>query len=226
MASNERSLTAVNATGVAIADYDTALFTVTVEGRGKTGPKAKDAARTTINGLTACLAALEKEGVQIAKDEMTTDLTVGEEKTYDRNSGQQKSAGYLATYSLQFKTESVDRASEIFDKLSSVEGAQVQSPDFRVKDIAALQKEALKDAKAKADRKFQDECEILGLDKSNYELVTYQARYDESESAGARPMRAMAAMASPESVGGGGPPPVDIKAGKATIRVTLTLTYA
>ncbi|HTK04444.1 MAG TPA: SIMPL domain-containing protein [Candidatus Eisenbacteria bacterium] len=220
------SLTSVSALGVALADYDTAIFSITVEGRGKNGPAAKTAARPAIDALNACLKALEKDGVAIARDELTADLSVGVEQEYDHSARRNKRIGYLATYALSFKSESVDRASEVFDKLSSIEGCEVQSPDFRVKDIQGLQKSAFADAWAKVQQRFSDECESLGLKRGDYALATYQTRYDESESAGPRPMRAMAAMASAESVGGGGPPPVDIKAGKSTVKVTLTATFA
>lgn len=224
--SNNGTLTSVSALGVAAADYDTAIFTVTVEGRGKNGSAAKEAARPAIDALNACLKALEKSGVSVARDELTADLSVGVEQEYDHSARRNKRIGYLATYALSFKSETVDRASEVFDKLSSIEGCEVQSPDFRVKDIAGLQKEAFKDAFAKVERRFADECEALGLKRGEYALASYQTRYDDSESAGPRPMRAMAAMASAESVGGGGPPPVDIKAGKSTIKVTLTASFA
>lgn len=219
--SERQSLTSVSALGVALADYDTAIFSLSVEGRGKSGPKAKDAARPAINALNAALKALEKEGVAIDRDALTTELSVNPETEYDRQNNRQKRVGYLATYALSFKTETVDRASEIFDRLSSIEGVQADSPDFRVKDAAALQKAAFADAKAKIDRRFADECEALGITASDCALASYQTRYDESESAGARPMRAMAmaASAAPDSA------PVEIKAGKACIKVTVTATY-
>lgn len=226
MSNSNGTLTAVTALGVAIADYDAAIFSVTIEGRGKNGAAAKDAARPAIDALNSALQALEKTGFRIDREELTADLTVGVEQEYDHQARRNKRIGYLATYALSFKTESVDRASEAFDKLSSVEGCQVQSPDFRVKDISGLQKQAFKDAWDKVQARFTAECESLGLSPGDYKLGTYATRYDESESAGPRPMRAMAAMASAESVGGGGPPPVDIKAGKSTVKVTLTVNYA
>lgn len=220
------SLTSVSALGVALADYDTAIFSITVEGRGEDGPAAKEDARPAIDALNACLKDLESAGVSVNREELTADYSVGVEQEYDHDARRNKSIGYLASYTLSFRSESVDRASEVFDKLSSIEGCQVASPDFRVKDIQGLQKAAFTDAWAKVQKRFSDECEALGLKRGDYALATYQTRYDESESAGPRPMRAMAAMASAESVGGGGPPPVDIKAGKSTVKVTLTASFA
>lgn len=225
MYDDQKPLTSVNVTGVAEADYDTAFFSIAIEGRAKTGAAAKDKARPVIDQVNACLASLEKEGIGFAKDKAKAEFEVAADMEYDGR--RQKPVGYVATYTLRVSTECVDQASKIHDKLSSVEGAQVASPSFKVKDLEALHKEALKDAKAKADKRFTDECEILGIDQAECTLQSYQTRYDESESAGARPMRAQLALMSDsyESAGGGGPPPVEIKAGKAIIKVQLTCTY-
>lgn len=225
--STQQTLTSVSDIGVAETDYDVVRFSVTVEGKGKTGPAAKEAARAGIDATRAAITALEADGVKIDKDKLRATISVDVHQKYDRQSGEQKKDGYQATWTCTFSSTSVDRASEIQDKLTSVPDAQVAAPDFKVLDIAALERDALEDAKKKVDRRFTDQCAVLGIREADCSLASFDARYDRSESAGARPMRASLALmsATNESAGGGGPPPVEIKAGKAQIKVTLTVTY-
>lgn len=221
--STQQALTNVFATGVAEADYDVVRFSVTIEGKGKTGPAAKENARAGIDATTATIRALEADGINVDRDRLKSSLSVNAHQKYDRASGEHKKDGYLATYTVTFSSTSVDKASDIQDRLTSIADAQVAPPDFKILDLAGLQRKALIDAKAKVDRRFDDQCAVLGIRESDCSLASYDVRYDDSESAGARPMRAAMAM-SPESVGGG-PPPVEIKAGKARVKATLTISY-
>ncbi len=222
--SNQDKLTSVSDTGVAEADYDVVRFSVTIEGKGKTGPAAKENARAGIDATTATIKALEADGVNVDRDRLKASLSVNAHQKYDRQSGEHKKDGYLATYTVTFSSTSVDKASDIQDKLTSIPDAQVAPPDFKILDLAGLQRKALIDAKAKVDRRFDDQCAVLGVRETDCALASWDVRYDDSESAGARPMRAAMAM---ESVAhdGGGPPPVEIKAGKARVKATLTITY-
>jgi uncharacterized protein YggE len=222
----QQALTNVSAVGVAEADYDVVRFCVTIEGKGKTGPAAKEDARKGIDATTAAIKALEDDGINVDRDRLKASLSVNAHQKYDRASGEHKKDGYLATYTVTFSSTSVDKASDIQDRLTSIADAQVAAPDFKILDLAGLQRKALIDAKAKVDQRFDDQCAVLGIRETDCSLASYDVRYDDSESAGARPMRALALMsASHESVGGGGPPPVEIKAGKARVKATLTVSY-
>lgn len=222
--SNQQALTNVQDTGVAEADYDVVRFSVTIEGKGKTGPAAKEDARKGIDATTATIKALEADGINVDRDRLRATLSVDVHQKYDRQSGENKRDGYLAKYHVTFSSTSVDRASDIQDRLTSIPDAQVAAPDFKILDLAGLERDALEDAKKKVDRRFADQCAVLGIRETDCSLASYDARYDNSESAGARPMRAAMAL---ESVAhdGGGPPPIEIKAGKARVKVTLTVSY-
>jgi uncharacterized protein YggE len=225
--STPQTLRTVTATGVALAKFDTVKFKVEIETKGKTGQSAEDKARPIIAAVIAAVAKLETSGVRVDRDDLKATTKTDLLKRYDQASGSQKPDGYQCTYTLSFRCPDVDRASEIHHALSAVDGAQAASPDFKLKDLAALHKKALKDAKAKADERFANECEILGLDGSDYALANYKVDYDDSESAGARPMRAAMSMESVQhDAPAGGAAPIEIHAGQAKVKATLSIAYA
>ncbi len=214
-------LTTVDATGVAKAKYDTVAFRITVTGAGKNTKKAKADARPAIDAVNAEIARFERDGVKIDKARRTTTCDVNVTQHYDNQTNKNVSTGYAATYVISFSTSDVDRASEIQDALSSVNLAEVATPQYKLQNITPLHAAALADAKAKLDAKFASQCAVLGLDRGSYELSSYEVRQNNRESAGNQPMRLAAMSAS----GGGAPPPVELHAGEARVEVTLCVTY-
>ncbi len=219
--SEKHFLTTSNVTGVASAAYDTVIFTCNVQGTGLTGPKAKEAARPAIDALIATLDALEKDGLKIDREGLRAEPNVQPAYDYDSSTRRNTPVGYTASYTLTFQSCSVESASEVHDKLTEVNGVTANAPAFKLKNLTKLHSRALRDAKAKRDARFKDECKVFGLDPDDYCVDSYQPSYDESESAGAQ-LYAHAA-ASHESVGGGSP--VKIKSGRATVTVRLTSNY-
>lgn len=217
--SEKQQLTTVTVTGVATAEYDTAIYTCSVQGTGATGPKAKEAARPAIDALNATLDVLEASGVKIDRAGLRAEPDVQPAYEYDA-SRNRLPRGYTASYMLTFQSSSVDRCSEVHDKLTEIEGVSAPSPTFKIKDLTKLHSKALRDAIRKRDARFKDECKALGLNPDDYIPDGHQASYDESESAGARPY-ALEAMAA----GGPARSPVKVKAGRSSVTVRLSTPY-
>lgn len=218
-------VTSVNVQGVAIADFDLVNFTVSVRETGETKELAKKALSEAVVNVEATLAALEASGVSVDHDRLTRNTSIATDyKTVKKN---WVPNGYAATYTLRFQSSSVDEVSVIFDKLSSVEKAQVSSPDFKIRDLSALHAAGREDAFAKAMALFNAECKTVGRDPASLRLLSHTFHYSDRHSGGGRPMRAVAASysAGMEAMGGGAPEPVAIEAGKAEVYVNVALNF-
>lgn len=216
-----KAVTSVNVIGVAKADFDTVGFGLTIEGLGKNGAAAKDAARPAIDAVRNLLEALKADGVAIDDKSVESALTVSQRMEYNRTTGEQKKAGYTAAFTLSFQSSSVDRASEVHDRLTMIGNVEAASPDFRIKDLAGLHKLALADAHAKATERLNNECAVFGLEPGSLRVLSWGAQYDDRQSAGPQAMKVgvmAAASAAPES-------PIEINAGEAVVQVRLTVNY-
>jgi uncharacterized protein YggE len=219
--SEKELLTTSNVTGVATAQYDTVIYTCNVRGEGKTGPKAKEAARPAIDALEATLKKLEASGVKIDVAGLRAEPQVQPAYDYDANR-RQVPRGYTASYVLTFQSDSVDRVSEVHDQLTEIVGVSADTPNFKVKNLTKLHSKALRDARSKRDARFKDECAAFGLNPDDYCMDSYLPSYDESESAGPEAFGARVAMAAS---GGSARSPVKVKAGRSTVTVRLQTSY-
>ena len=211
------------ATGLARGKYDRVAFDVSVEGRGGTGPKAKTKAQETVTkSLNSALALLQKNGVVFDKNDHQSSFSVTQHFEYD-NSGR-RPAGYLATFSLHLETSQVERASEIQDVLTSVEGANVSDPSFMLQpeNRRTLQKVAVTEAFAVAQERFQEECGVLGLKPMDFEIEDWNVGYGQGRFTPST-SNAMCDVAGAESAGGS--EPLEVNSGLASVQVTLTLGF-
>lgn len=214
-------LTTISVWGGADADYDTVAFSVTIDGRGETGPTAKAALKQPIADLEAVLQELKSGGVVFDEATRTSSLSVRPERVYDKDMGASKIQGHLARYQLILESPNVEFASEIHDGLTSLKGAQVESPQFRVKDVATLQHAAFKDAVAKAKARFAEECAALGLSPKMYKVHSWTSDRDDSRRAGHGALRSLADDSMNER-----DEPIAINSGKARITVRLSVAFA
>src|SRR5271156_1411249 len=116
------------AVGSARGKFDRVSFDVTVEGHGTNGPKAKAKAQETVTRVNTGIKRLEQAGIKFDKRDLQSTFCVTQHFEYDN--GGRRPAGYVATFSLHLETDQVDRASEIQDVLTSVDGANVGDPHF------------------------------------------------------------------------------------------------
>ncbi len=221
----KHQVTSITETGVAFAEYDIVTFTINIQGTGKTNVSAKENARPVIDAVNAVLDRFEASGVKFEKDSRKTfPGGTGPTTRYDNKNKKHVKTGRYANYTICASCLDVHETSEIYDALTEIDRANVQDADFKVRDLAALHEDAVKDANAKVNASFASQCAILGLNPDNYKLLTWNVRKNYSESAGNRSAQAFAASA--RRVEDDAPEPVEINPGKAQVEATLTIGYA
>lgn len=174
------TVTTQNATGTARGKYDRVSFSLTVEGRGTTGPRAKKEAQNIItNNIHTALEKLETPVFDIASSKTSFSIN----PTYVdagifKNKGK-KIGGYKTVFTLHLETSQVDKASQIQDVLTSIEGVRVDSPKFILEPPSRrkLQDLAVKAAIKVVKDRFRNECEILDLDLEDFEIEDWTADY-------------------------------------------------
>jgi len=218
-------VTSQSATGFARGKFDTVSFNVDIEGRGRSGPDAKAAVKKPLKALLDALSSLGESGVEFKSDEDQSSLNLSKETRWDEQQGRNIFTGYLASYSLHVESSDVDRASEIQDVLTSVDGIEVDSPTFTLEpeQRRELQKAALKLAVVVVKDRFKQECEVLSLDPEDFEINTFNTNYGQrrTNSCSNFAMKYESAMDS-NSAGGA---PVEIKSGLADVEITLTVSF-
>ena len=212
-----------DATGVTTVPFDRVNFTATIRATRPTSGEAKTAIRPTIDALQTALTALKGSGTSFIEDRTKVDLNISKQTRYNHNTGSNEFVGYTATYTVTVQTEDVDRASLILDTLTNVEGAEIDAPDFRVDNVEQYFRAAFEDGFTRVQARFVNECEVLGKNPNDYQIKEWSARYDDSQSAGPVAMKATFESAAMTADA----PPVEVKAGVATIsaRVTVSYTY-
>lgn len=221
------SATTQNATGSARGQYDKVTFQVRVEGRGNTGPQAKSRAQESVSNLRNTIAELAESGVKFEPDDNVASFDVQQEQRYDQSAGRNIPAGYLATFTMFLVTKQVDKAADVMDALTSDDGLNVSSPSFSVcsEKKRELQKTALTNAWQMAKQRFEEECSVLRLNASDFEVSTWSARYSDDEGQRRPQMYAMAAraeMVNDDDGNGAGPL---VQSGAATVSVTLSVGF-
>jgi uncharacterized protein YggE len=232
MSDHNSIVTNVNVAGVALADYDLAQFTVVVQSEGKTGPEAKEKLGKAVHALDEMIRVLtEKDGVKIEAETRKGGTRTAPNRVWNDKKEKQETRGYTATYTLNFTVTNVDLVSVAHDRLSSlpIDGLAVEEPEFKVRNLDGLHKEALKNAFARASVRFANECDVLGKVHQNYEVSAWSVRYDESQ--GRRRDHAESrgyamAQAAPMAKTLGGGSPIKIEAGEAEVVANLNVTFS
>ena len=219
----------MQAQGVATAPFDRVTFALTIIGTGNTSAEAKEDARASVDTASAFIRALPSKDVPIVDGSLRVECQIEPLYVYNGETKQHDFKGYRVTYGMRFQSPAVNMASEIQDRLTSLDKARVEPPNFKVNDLTALQTEAFKDARKRAQARFAAECDAFGIKDDEFDVYSWEARYDESQSAGARPMAAQSvghsrrmSLSEPRSEG---PEPVQLESGIATIFVNLSVVY-
>jgi len=226
------SVTSVSAQGDAETNYDLASLTLSLHAEAATVPSAKAKLQTKVADLTAALeSAVAKHGVVVVNDSTQTSLAVHENRQWVKD--EHKLLGHKASYSLTFRTSTLDKVSELYDELTSLDDVTVQSTSFILKNKDKLGKRALKDAFKKVTKRFAEECEVLQLNVDDFDIAAYEVSYHDTvrssntrssmKSVGRMAMASMD-MDSVESVGAA-PAPIQIESGKAKVSVNLEVAF-
>jgi len=165
----------VTGTGLAYGKFQAANYSLTIVGKGKTGPKAKLATRAVQEKLYKALNNLQENGVTLVNGKTRSSLSV--EKDYDRGNFRIFS-GYKATFTMTFRSRDLERIAEIHDALTSIEGAEVASPSFLMnpEHKEGLRRQAFEGAVKQAKQRFGEQCAVLGFDSEQFEIVNWDSR--------------------------------------------------
>jgi uncharacterized protein YggE len=213
----------IEGTGVTYGDFDAANYSLTVKGKGRTGPKAKAAVREIQKHLFGALEMLRAEGVTFVPGKTRSTLSV--DKDYNAS---RFFAGYVATFSMTFRSRDLDRLAEIHDTLTSIEGAEVASPYFVLDPEAKedLHRSAFQRAVTQANNRFADQCKLLGFDPADYEVASWSSRTGRDTHSNFKALSNFSPTSNDEDffipVGDGR---ASVESGESKVQVHLTLNF-
>jgi uncharacterized protein YggE len=211
----EQFLVSVTGHGTAQATFTAVQYSAAVNTTGKTGPKAKEAAKPIIAQIRDLIEKnAEEAGLDVQRIKPTFRITKA--VRYDESKRQQVHDGYQANYTVAFVGKDVAAATKLHDQLTSIEGVEADTPVFLVDSSLDLEAEAFRLAVKDAKDRFESQCLALGMRTDTFRLVTWNAGDDHGHRG-----KVMALAAS----SGGGGKPVDLEPGKADKTVTVTLQY-
>lgn len=235
--------TTVAAQGSAETDFNLASFSISLSAEGKTSPAAKTALKRQVDELTAAVEEMKKKlNLEFVKNSVRASSSVQENWQYVKQ--ERKFQGFIANYNFSFHIDDLDKVSQVYDSLTSLEEVTVAAPQFALKSRDKINKKALKDAFSKVSERFETECKVLGLNPSDFEIASWEASYSDSQRSdrvaahtgrvGAARMSAAATTYSADvniesAMGGGasgGDEPLEIVIGKARVTVNLEVGYA
>jgi uncharacterized protein YggE len=246
-------VTTVAAQGEAEAEFNLVGFSLQLTSLASTVPTAKKQLGSAITELNQALEAMKaKLGLDFAKNSLRSNSHTQERHEWRGNVNE--FMGYQVTYSLSFEIAELDQVSRVYDTLTSLDSVSdgkrvklsVGSPSFNLKPQSRerLNKKALKQAFARVTDRFQAECQVLGLDPTNFEVGAWEVNYSDSHRAPKTPHRTVATSAramagapgavrgesieaspSEGAAGDGGDPAISFNAGLATVEVNLEVAF-
>lgn len=217
MRNSDTDTVTVSASGTAQTTFTSVKYSARVRTTGRSGPEAKENAKPVIQKIREVIATQAKSaGIDTAR--LQSDFAVTLNQRHNHVTGQQEMNGYNATYTIAFTGTNVGQATKLHDALTSIDGAEADSPQFCVdKKDQMLENQAFEDAVSKVRTRFASQCQALGLKVADYELVTWSLGHDSGHRGGKM-------MAMAEAAGGSGP--VELEPGKAEHTVSITVTFA
>ena len=205
--------TTVSAHGEAEAPYTVAGFSIVLSDVATTVPVAKAKLKKQVETLNQALDSMKtKFNLEYIKNSVRKTSNVQEQ--YEYRSSRQEFIGYEVTYRFSFQIEELDKVNDIYDLLTSLKDVRVTSPTFglKPKEREKLNKKAVKNAAVKVTERFETECNVLGLNSSDFEIVSWEVTYSDSQ----RNNRIAHAMHAR----------IDLEAGLASVVVNLEIGYA
>ena len=168
-------VTTVIGTARVVGEFDRVTFNVNIEGAGETSVEAKKKVKIPLEALNTFLKRAETDGVEFAKDKMTSPFNISRQTVWDDNTNREVFSHYSAVYSLSFTIMGTDHATEMLDNLTEINGLAVGSPVFSMgsDQRSKLYAEALEQAKDNALATFKYECELLGKNPENFEITSW-----------------------------------------------------
>lgn len=226
---SENNVTSIVAGGFVVADYDTAQFSLNFSEYAPKAKAAKAKLKEGVDQINKVLASLKDKGLVMLSGTYLTGPTVGTHTTYDRVKQVHVVEGQKATYNVSFQTQTLEMVNEVYDTLTELDlnELSVSSPSYSVKAESDLKQKALEDAWRVAQVLFANQCGVLELDKNNFSIASWQVNYSNDEY-GTYNGKFRNSTATPMSLGANydDDDAIAINAGKAKVKVTLTVDYA
>lgn len=224
---SDNNVTSIVAGGFVVADYDTAQFSLNFSEYAPKAKAAKAKLKEGVDQINKVLASLKDKGLVMLSGTYLTGPTVGTHSVYDRVKQVHVVDGQKATYNVSFQTQSLEMVNEVYDTLTELDLPElsVSSPSYSVKAESDLKQKALEDAWRVAQVLFANQCGVLELDKNNFSVASWQVNYSGEDYTGGKFRNS---TATPMSLGTNydDDDAIAINAGKAKIKVTLTVDYA
>jgi uncharacterized protein YggE len=234
------------AQGSAETDYNLATFHVSLSAEGKTAPEAKAELKKQVDGLVHALEEMKTNlSLKFVKNSVNTSTNVQERYVYNQKKNENEFAGFTASYRYSFQIDDLEKVSEVYGALSSLEEATTSSPSFSLTTSTRdrVNKKALKDAFRKVQDRFETECGVLGLNPAEFEIASWEATYSDSYRSDrvsahtrrvgmARAATAVQSYSADDTLEaaaspmGGGAEPLEIVVGKAKVTANLEVGYA
>lgn len=223
--------TTVAAQGTAEVPYNLAGFSVSLHSTGSSVPLAKAKLKKQVEDLMTALDTMKKDlSLEFVKNSIRSSSSVQERWEYVKNNREFK--GHDASYNYSFQIDDLDQVSKIYDILTSLPEVRVSSPHYALKNADKLNKKALKKAYEKVSERFESECNIFSLNPSDFEIVSWETSYSDSQRSdrvGASTRSAMGAPAA-MAMAAGAPmnssDPLELVTGLASVTVNLEVGYA
>jgi uncharacterized protein YggE len=228
--------TTVAAQGEAETNFNLAGFTVSLSSLAQTVPSSKAKLKNKVDDLMSALTKLQTDlSLTFVKNSVRSSSNVQEKHEWVKQT--QEFKGYETSYHYSFQIDDMEKVNQVYDVLTSLPEVKVASPAFGLKNRDKLNKKALKHAFEKVQDRFDAECAVLGLSSADFEIVSWETHYSDSQRSqrvsaatvgAARRMAAApeAALASFASDASGGSAPLDLVTGLASVTVNLEVGYA
>lgn len=167
-------VTTVLGTGTAEAAPERVHVGIVIRGEAETTKKAKEIAKGKMEQLYELIRRLEGAGVPIGETGLATSFSVTQ--SYPRPDPVNRKPMYEARFNATVTSRATDAAAEIFDLLTTIEGAVVESPTFTISDSLrqTLRDQAFRAAVKAAKARFQFQCEVIGLDPLAHEIASWE----------------------------------------------------
>jgi len=215
----------ISGQGVAKSPYDFATFSATVRGFGTSGPEAKEKTREVSTRLFDALSTLREKGIAFRDGELRTSFDVQRNNSYNRETHENEFKGYRATFTVTVISDDIEQVGNIHDALTSVEGAEVDSPSLSLtpERREKLEQDAFGAAVEVVRSKFDAQCKAMGLEVDQFQMVNWgdnNGRGHHFEEAGGGKFAALAKCAD-DAAGGA----LEFHAGMATVTSDIVISY-
>jgi uncharacterized protein len=192
---------------IVTARPDRAFVTIAAESRSK---NSADAQKQNAAAMTAVLQKIEQAGVP--KDAIRT-IGYQLQPEFDYANGRQTFRNYLARNTVEVRLDDIDRVGVVIDAAAAGSATTITGVRFDVKNRAALERDALRQAVADARARAEAAAAGAGANIDRIVKIEEEAQFEPP-----RPMMRMAAAAGDAAT------PIEPSTIEIQSRVTLTVS--